>query len=200
MLHATQMAIMSEVGSDKLGSIGFEIFEKQDFGTTSYAQRINFQRALQGELMRAINTLDSVKKSKVILALPPKKTFLEEGGKATASVVVELYPGKSLSDDQVKGIVYLVNNAVEGMQPEDITVVDSRGKVLTKHHDGTTGASNQLMEIQEKLEHQLETRIESILARVVGQGRVIAKVNANLNPKQVSTLEELFDPDILQHV
>ena len=93
LLHSTQMALMSEIGSNKIGSVGLEIFEKQDFGMNSYAQKINYQRAIQGELMRAINTLTAVKQSKVILALPNKKTFLEEGGKPSASVVLELYPG-----------------------------------------------------------------------------------------------------------
>ncbi len=78
LLHSTQMAIMTELGGAKVGHVGLELFDKQDFGTTSYAQKINYQRALQGELMRAINTLSAVKQSKVILALPQKKTFLEE--------------------------------------------------------------------------------------------------------------------------
>jgi len=97
LLPATQMAVMSELGSSKVGTMGLELFEKQDFGVTSYAQKINYQRAIQGELMRSINTLTAIKQSKVLLALPNKKTFLEEGGQATASVVIELHPGKILS-------------------------------------------------------------------------------------------------------
>ncbi len=100
LLHSTQMAIMTELGGAGKVQIGLELFDKQDFGTTSYAQRINYQRALQGELMRGINTLTAVKQSKVILAMPAKKTFLEEGGKTTASVVIELHPGKSLTPEQ----------------------------------------------------------------------------------------------------
>ncbi|RME15108.1 MAG: flagellar M-ring protein FliF, partial [Bdellovibrio sp.] len=114
LLPSTQMAIMSELGGSNIGTMGFELFAKQDFGVTSYAQRVTFQRALQGELMRSINTIEAVKQSKVILALPAKKTFLEEGGKPTASVVVELYPKRHLSEDQVRGITYLVSSAVEG--------------------------------------------------------------------------------------
>src|SRR5690606_33668956 len=96
-------------------------------------QRINYQRALQGELMRAINSIDSVRRSKVILALPPKKTFLEEGGKPSASVVVDLHPGKALSQDQVKGISNLVSASVENLEPEEVVIVDSRGKSLSKN-------------------------------------------------------------------
>ena len=80
-LHSTQMTIMSEVGAGRIGQVGLELFDKQDFGTTSYAQRINYQRALQGELSRAINSIDAVNRSKVILAIPKKKVFLDDGAK-----------------------------------------------------------------------------------------------------------------------
>lgn len=194
LLHSTQMALMSEIGSGKIGTIGFELFDKQDFGTSSYAQRINYQRALQGELTRAINTLDAVKRSKIMLALPPKKTFLEEGGVATASVVVELHPGKSLSDDQVRGIRHLVGSSVEGLDPDKVTVVDSRGKMLSRP-DNTAGGSGALAESKSKMEHDIEDRVESILAKVVGQGKVMVRVNAQLNHRQTQTVEESVDPE-----
>lgn len=195
LLHSTQMALMSEIGSGKLGSIGLEIFDKQDFGASSYAQRINYQRALQGELTRAINTLDAVKRSKIMLALPPKKTFLEEGGTATASVVVELYPGKTLAEDQVRGIRHLVGSAVEGLDPEKVTVVDSRGKMLSRPTDSVGGASTALAEAKAKMETDIQDRVESILAKVVGQGKVMVRVNAELNHRQTQMVEETVDPE-----
>ena len=193
LLHSTQMALMSEIGSGKIGTIGFELFDKQDFGTSSYAQRINYQRALQGELTRAINTLDAVKRSKIMLALPPKKTFLEEGGVATASVVVELHAGKTLSEEQVRGIRHLVGSSVEGLDPDKVTVVDSRGKMLSRP-DGSAG-SGALAEAKSKMERDVEERVESILAKVVGQGRVMVRVNAQLNHRNSNTSEETVDPD-----
>ncbi|MSW63836.1 MAG: flagellar M-ring protein FliF [Actinobacteria bacterium] len=195
LLHSTQMALMSEMGSGKIGSIGLELFDKQDFGATSYAQRINYQRAIQGELMRAINTLDAVKRSKVMLALPAKKTFLEEGKPPTASVVVELHAGKTLSDDQVRGIMHLVANAVEGLEHEKVTVVDSRGKMLSKNSDPETAGNAQLAEQKTRMESDVEHRVEAILSRVVGQGKVIARVNAQLATRQIHTTEETVDPD-----
>lgn len=195
LLHSTQMTLMSEIGSSKMGSIGLEIFDKQEFGINSYAQKINFQRALQGELIRAINTLTAVKQSKVILALPNKKTFLEEGGKASASVVVELHQGKELSADQIRGIRYLVSNAVEGMDSENVTVLDEKGKVLTKHSDGSTAGSSEILDLKNKVEKEYEARIESILSKVVGQTKVVAKVNATLNNKIISSVEEIVDPE-----
>lgn len=195
LLHSTQMTLMAEIGSPKMGSIGLEIFDKQDFGMNSYAQKINYQRALQGELMRAINTLTAVKQSKVILAMPNKKTFLEEGGQASASVVVELNQGKELTPEQIRGIRYLVANAVEGLDADKVTVLDERGKVLTRQSDGVAGGSNDLLDLKSKIEGDLENRIESILSKVVGHAKVVAKVDATLNHRVISSVEESVDPD-----
>lgn len=196
LLHTTQMALMAEMGSAKMGSIGgLELFDKQDFGASSYAQRINYQRALQGELTRAINTLDAVKQSKVLLAIPPKKTFLEEAGQPTASVVIELHPGKNLTEDQVRGITYLVSSAIEGMDAEKVTVVDSHGKMLSRPHDAAMGGSAEMLEMKAKMEHGIENRVEEILSRVVGQGKVIVRANVALNPRQTHTVEEKIDPE-----
>jgi flagellar M-ring protein FliF len=195
LLHSTQMAIMTELGGAKVGHVGLELFDKQDFGTTSYAQKINYQRALQGELMRAINTLTAVKQSKVILALPQKKTFLEEGGQPSASVVLELHPGKTLSPDQVRGITFLVSSAVENLEPEKVNVVDSRGKILSKHYGADSAASGELMEMKAKVEEGFEERIEAVVTKVVGAGKVIARVDASLNPRSSQMTEEEVNAD-----
>lgn len=197
LLYSTQMAIMSEMGSGKVGTVGFELFEKQDFGTTSYQQKVNYQRALQGELMRAINSLEVVRQSKVILALPPKKTFLEEGGHPTASVVVDLASGKTLTEDQVRGIQHLVASAVENLDPDKVSVVDSRGKSLSKNTSGSSSMSGEMMELKNKTESDLERRVEEILTKVVGQGKVMAKVNAVINVRDSSSVEETVDPDMV---
>lgn len=195
LLHATQMSLMTELGSNRVGQVGLELFDKQDFGITSYAQKINYQRALQGELMRAINTLQAVKQSKVILALPNKKTFLEEGGQPSASVVLELQEGKSLTPEQVRGITTLVASAVENLDPDKVTVVDSRGKTISRHMSGDAAGSSDLLEMKSSLERNIEERIESILSKAAGSGRVIARVNAQLNPRLTTTVEEKVDPD-----
>jgi flagellar M-ring protein FliF len=195
LLHSTQMTLMSEIGSPRMGNIGLELFDKQDFGINSYAQKINHQRALQGELMRAINTLTAVKQSKVILAMPAKKTFLEEGGKPSASVVVELQQGKELSPEQVRGIRYLVANAVEGMDADRVTVLDERGKVLTRENNGATGGTDEIMDLKQKVESEMESRIETILGKVVGNAKVVAKVDASLQHKIITSVEESVDPE-----
>jgi flagellar M-ring protein FliF len=197
LVHSTQMLIMTENPSTKLGNLGgFELFDKQNFGTTSYAQKINYQRAIQGELMRAINTIDAVKSSKVLLALPPKKTFLEEGGHPSASVVVDIQDGKTLSTEQVRGITHLVASAIEDLEPARVTVVDSRGKVMSKNSgDAGAAASNDFLEHKQKTERSIEEKIESVLGKVVGSGRVIAKVDANVSNQQITAVEEIMDPD-----
>lgn len=195
LLHSAQMVMMAELGSSNAGNIGLELFEKQDFGVTSYAQRVNYQRALQGELMRAINSLTAVKRSKVLLALPAKKTFLEEGGKASGSVVVDMHTGKTMSADQVKGITFLVASSVEGLEAENVTVVDSRGKVLSRTTDVAAMMSSELFDVQRRIEMELENRIETILSKVVGGGKVIARANVKLNEKNTSIVEESVDPD-----
>lgn len=195
LLSATQMAIMSELGSSKVGSLGLEIFDKQEFGITSYAQKINYQRAIQGELMKAINTLAAIRQSKVLLALPNKKTFLEEGGQPTASVVVELHPGKTLTPDQVRGITHLVASAVENLDPVKVTVVDDKGKVLSKNYGSESGASAELADIKKQKDLELEEKIESILSHVVGSGKIIARVSTTLNPRSTDSIEESVDPE-----
>ena len=195
LLHSTQMAVMTEMSGNKVGQVGLEIFEKQDFGITSYAQKINYQRALQGELMRAINTLDAVKQSKVILALPAKKTFLEEGGQPSASVILELNEGKMLTPDQVRGITNLVASSVENMDSDRVTVVDSRGKTLTRPQAAESAGSTELLDLKARIEQNFEERIESILSRVVGMGKVIARVNATINNRHTTMVEEKVDPD-----
>lgn len=195
LLYSTQMTLMSEIGGPKLGGIGLEIFDKQDFGVNSYVQKINYQRALQGELMRAINTLTAVRQSKVILALPNKKTFLEEGGQASASVVLQLHQGKELAPEQIRGIRFLVANAVEGMDADRVTVLDERGKVLSRQGNTATSGSDELLDLKSRIERELEGRIETILSRAVGHSKVVAKVDATLNHRMVSSVEEVVDPD-----
>lgn len=195
LLHSTQMTLMAEIGSPKMGNLGLEMFDKQNFGINSFAQKINFQRALQGELMRAINTLTAVKQSKVILALPNKKTFLEEGGKPSASVIVEIHHGKELTPDQTRGIRFLVANAVEGMDPDRVAVMDERGKVLTRENNGVTAGSDEILDLKRKVESDLESRIEAILGKVVGQASVVAKVEATLQHRTISSVEESVDPE-----
>lgn len=133
LLSSVQKTIISEIeNSSSNENMGLEVFDKSSFATSSYVHRVNYQRALQGELMRSINSLDAVKRSKVILALPAKKTFLlDKSQEPSASIVLELHSGKRLSKSQANGIRFLVSSAVQGLSVEKVTVVDARGRMLT---------------------------------------------------------------------
>ncbi len=174
---------------------GLELFDKESFGTSSYVQRINYVRALQGELTRTINTLKSVNKSTVQISMPPKSSFLEQSEDPKASVVLEFNPGANLTKQEVKGIQNLIASSVEGLRPERVTVVDSSGKPLSASGDALSALSTTMMERQQQIEQQLEGRVEDIVSRIVGNGNVIARINADLDFDPLKEQETLFDPE-----
>ncbi len=174
---------------------GMELFDKESFGTSSYVQRINYVRALQGELSRTIETIKAVKKSTVHISLPPKSGVFEKSEDPKASVVVELQPGRDLVKDEVRGIQQLVAASVEGLRPERVTVVNSSGMPLSTTGDGVTALSQTMLEHQKKIEESLESRVEDIVSRIVGHGNVVARVNADLDFDPLSEKEVLYDPE-----
>ena len=180
------------------GGIGFEIFDRTDLGTTEFVQKLNFQRALQGELSRTINQFAEVEQARVHITLPEKTLFLEDEQKPTASVVVKLRRKGSLREKQVEGIIHLVAGSVEGLQPENITVVDVEGNVLSAGMSDETnfaGLTSSQQEFQHELEAGMEKRVQTMLERVVGKGKAIVRVTASLDFKQEEKTEEIFDPD-----
>ncbi|MFM7204066.1 MAG: flagellar basal-body MS-ring/collar protein FliF [Myxococcota bacterium] len=180
----------------KDGMVGFEVFDKGGIGVTNFVERLNYQRALQGELMRTINELDAVEASRVHIVLPKESLFVRDERPATASVVVKLAGGQRLSKDQVNGIVNLVAASVEGLKAEYVSVVDSEGRTLAApRNDSVAAASSNLLDYQETLERRLEARVVEFLERVVGPGKAIAKVQASLEMKSVETTNEAFNPD-----
>src|SRR5689334_18227856 len=173
---------LATMGLPQTGVVGYEVFDKQSFGQTSFVQRINQKRALEGELMRTINNLKGVKRSRVHLALPNKSTFIEDQKKATASVVLDIEPGVQITDKQITGISHMIASAVEGMEIGDVTIVDANGKMLSKNtSDPLAAQTATMLEFQQKQEAEAEKRINEILERVVGDGKVVAKVSLDLD-------------------
>lgn len=195
MVYSTQMAMWEELGTANIGTVDLSLFKDANPGMTKMAQRANYQRALQGELMKAINTLSSIRRSMVILALPEKKSFMEKESMPSASVTVEMQPGKTLTPSQVDGIIHLVASSIENLDPESVTVIDSNGKRLSKRTSGGSRAADELLEIQDKIEDRIKARIETQLSRVLGEGAVDAQVFAQVSPKKVDTVQQLVDPD-----
>lgn len=187
---------LASSGYPQAGVIGYEVFDKQSFSTTSFVQKLNQKRALEGELMRTINQLKGVKRSRVHLALPQKSTFIEDQKRPSASVVIELEPGNFLVDKQITGISHLVASAIEGMELGDVIIVDSNGKMLSKNTtDPIAKQTAGMLELQQKLEQDYEKRIEEIVSKVVGEGRVVAKVALDLDFTQMSETQTTFDQE-----
>lgn len=176
--------------------IGFELFDENKIGQTNFVQGINYQRALQGELSRTITELAEVESARVHLVLPSKSLFVEEQAPPSAAVMLKLKNGRSLGAQQVQAIVNLLSTSVEGMTPEHITLADSRGKVLYEPKSDTdmAGMSATQLEYQAGMQRSLEQRIEQLLVPIVGPGRVIARVNADLDFNRTTIRKEIFDP------
>lgn len=196
-VHEARMRLASR-GLPSGSSPGFEIFDQGSFGVTDFVQKVNYNRALQGELARTIEQVEGVDKARVQLALPKRKTLLrKDDRRASASVVTRLRPGWDLDPAQVRGIVHLVASSVEGLDVSQVTLVDNRGRLLAPQADMDLagGGAGPAMGAERRVEKELEGQIESILERTVGIGRVVAKVSAELDWTQTEKTEEVFDPD-----
>lgn len=188
---------LASSGLPQGGGVGFEIFDNKSFGATEFVQQLNYQRALQGELSRTINGLDEIQQSRVHLVIPKKSLFVEEQKKATASVIVKLKSGRTLRTPQIDGIVHLVASSVEGMSPADVMVVDNSGKVLSKIQDDSklAGMSNSQVEYQRNIEKELTNRVQSMIEKVVGEGKAVVRVSADLDFRITEKTEEKYDPE-----
>ncbi len=178
--------------------IGYEIFDKVQIGQTDFIQRINYQRALQGELARTISEFPQVERARVHLVIPAKSLFIEEQSAPSASVVLKLKDGEKLSDKQIKGVLNLVIMSVEGLKEEHVTITDMRGQVLYQpEEDGGLGLniSSSQLQFKAEMENKIEQRIQRLLMPIVGSEKVIAKVNADLDFRQRTIKTESFDPD-----
>ncbi|MDD5434187.1 MAG: flagellar basal-body MS-ring/collar protein FliF [Nitrospira sp.] len=195
-VHEIRMTLASQ-GLPSGGGVGFEIFDKTTIGMTDFIQKINYRRALQGELSRTIGQLSEVEQARVHLAVPEKTLFSDKKEHTSASVVLKLRGGKVLTQSQVQGIVHLVSSSVEGLSPQNITIVDTNGNVLSRPSDDSYNSqlSNYQNEYQRGLEKSLEDRVQSMLERAVGPGKAVVRISGTLDFKQVETTEEKYDPD-----
>ncbi|AAS94796.1 flagellar basal-body MS-ring/collar protein FliF [Nitratidesulfovibrio vulgaris] len=177
--------------------IGFEIFDDLKVGQTDFVQKINYQRALQGELIRTISEFPGVETARVHLVIPHRSLFIEEQQKPSASVVVKLREGKKMEAQDVQAIVNLVVMAVEGMDRNRVSVADTSGKILyyPTEDDSLQGLTTTQLEYKMRLQQNLERRIEELLYPVIGPGKVIAKVNADVDFSQRTIRRELYDPE-----
>jgi flagellar M-ring protein FliF len=188
---------LASAGIPQGGGIGFEIFDDTKLGMTAFAQNVNFQRALQGELARTINRIVEIESSRVHIVIAEKSLFVEEEEPATASVVLKLRPGKWLNQSQVKGIVHLVSSSVARLSAENVTVVDSNGKMLAGANDTSTfgSLSSDQLDYQARVEKKLENRVRSMLESALGENKAIVRLSCSFDFKKQERTEELYLPE-----
>ena len=187
---------MAEQGLPTGGSLGYELFDRTDtLGTTSFVQNVNLVRALEGELARTIRQIDRVKGARVHLVLPKREVFARKDRKPSASIVLKLQG--SITQDQVMAIQNLVAAAVPELTTDRVSIVDSRGNLLTKgmEGDGLSAMANRLTEIRINHENRLKSAVEQLLGRTVGINNVRAEVTVELDQSRITTNSEEYNPD-----
>ena len=193
-VHEMRLRLASQ-GLPRSGTTGMELMDNQKFGISQFAEQVNYQRALEGELARSIETVGAVQGARVHLALPKATLFVRDRQKPTASVVLQLYPGRVLDDGQVAAITHLVSSSVPELTPDSISIVDQRGNLLT---NGSTNGrmldASQVKYVQ-ALEQNYLKRIEAILAPIVGKDNVHAQVTADVDFSLVEHTDESFKPN-----
>lgn len=184
---------MAGLGLPRFGGIGFELFDSKGFGMSEFEQKLNFQRALQGELSRTINELDEVEESRVHLVLPAKSLFGNDEQEVSASVIIKLGNG-GISKNQVNSIVHLVASAVEDLDAAKVTVVDTQGHLLSNGGDKDSIASGQVFEQKRSVERSLEQQISGLLEPIVGLGKVVARAAVDVDFSRLEEMVQKVDP------
>ncbi|MDR2550772.1 MAG: flagellar M-ring protein FliF [Desulfobulbus sp.] len=195
-VHESRLSLAS-LGLPQGGGVGFEIFDKQSFALTDFVQKVNYSRALQGELSRTIASLGPVETARVHLALPEKRLFKDQQQPATASVIIKLAPGKRLNETQIEGIVHLVSSSIEGLDPQRVTIIDQNGNVLSRLGEKglAGGISPDMLEFQMQVEQRLEDRAQTLLDKSLGAKNAMVRVSATLDFAKTEKTEETFDPE-----
>ena len=191
-VHETRLALMGR-GVPLSGGVGFELFDHNDLSTTEYAQKVNYQRALQGELARTIMSIEGVKLARVHLVLAESGLFKRDKSKSKASVSVLLQPGASLGESQILGIQRLVGAATPGMEPQAVTVVDQRGVTLSVAAEGTPAAAGQLR-TKKEVEEYLTRKVAEVLDRSFGPGQAIVSIDVALNADEIRLTKQEVIP------
>ena len=190
--------MLASAGLPRHGGVGFEIFDKSSLGATDFVQRVNYLRALQGELERTISQFPEVEYARVHIALPKESLFVSQRREPTASVVLKLKRGSSLDPSQVKGIVHLVASAVPKLDKKHISVVDTDGELLydaSMERNDLYSMTKAQLAYQRSLESYYKEKIQSMLESALGPGKAIARVSVDVDFDRTSVDEDRYDPD-----
>ena len=195
MVNRFRMEVAT-MGVSFSGTVGYEVFDKQAFGTTSFVQKVNRQRALEGELVKTIKYIKGVKRARVHLSIPESSPFVSEVKPPSASVVLELDHGVKLTEQEIKGVSQLVSSSIDGMRPENVVIIDNRGQKLSQNiGDEMTSYTANRVALEQQMSRKYEGKIEEILTKVVGNGKVIAKVSVNLDFTEQFGTETKYDQE-----
>ena len=188
-VYETRLSLAQE-GLPRGGSKGFELFDNTSMGLSEFQQRITYVRAIEGELERTIAQMDAVDTARVSVVIPEQRLFLEQQKPSTASVLLRLRSGTTLGQNQVKSIIHLVSHSVDGLQPEDVTVVDTGGRILSDMiadsmiiypPDGRSSVTSVQRELERQRERELESKARLMLEQVFGPGKVVVRVKVDLD-------------------
>jgi len=195
-LYDTRLRLAAQ-GLPQKSTVGYELFDKATFGMSDFVQKLNYRRALEGELARTISTLDEVEHARVHIVIPERTLFEAEQKKPTASVILRLKDGRSLSRLNIEGIQHLVASSVEGLEPSAVTIVDQRGRLLSELTPaGTlTGMTQAQYELQQRVDQYLTAKVQSLLDGVLGVGNSVVRVTAELDFTQLERTREDYDPE-----
>jgi len=188
---------LASQGLPKGGNVGFELMENQKFGITQFAEQVNYQRALEGELARSVQSVGAIAAARVHLAIPKPSVFVKEQQKPSASVILSLQNGRMLDSAQVSAIIHLISSSVPELSAKNVTVVDQNGTLLSASHKGTSGDgldANQLKYVQQ-IEQGYIRRIEALLTPLLGANNVRAQVAANIDFSRIEQTAEIYKPN-----
>lgn len=195
-VHEARLKLASQ-GLPKGGNVGFELMENQRFGITQFAEQVNYQRALEGELARSVESIGAVAAARVHLAIPKPSVFVKERQEPSASVVLSLQGGRLLDSAQVSAIIHLISSSVPEMSAKNVTVVDQNGTLLSADRNGNLNEgldANQLKYVQQ-IEHSYIQRIEMLLAPMLGANNLRAQVSADIDFSRTEQTSEIYKPN-----
>ena len=195
-VHTTRMQLAAK-GLPKGEGVGFEIFDRSNFGISDFVQRANYLRAVQGELGRSISQVESVETARVMIVMPENRLLVSDKNKPTASVFVKVRGNALLPSQTVNAIRFLVAGAVEGLKPQNVSVVDNSGNVLSDslEPDSVVGLTQTQLEVRKKMEAYLAKKAEGMLETVLGPGQAVVRVSTEMNFDTLTRTEEKFDPE-----
>ncbi len=177
--------------------VGFEIFDKPNFGISDFVQHANYVRAMEGELARTISQLNEVEAARVMIVLPENRLLLDKNTYPTASVFVRVRGNSEMSQQSINSIRFLVANSVEGLKPNHVAVVDNLGNVLAENtdDDSLTGLTDTQLAARRNLEQYFGKKAQDMLEKVLGPGQAIVRVSADINYDTLTQTQQKYDPD-----